>query len=415
MSAWLKRLIVPPSLVPVVIQVPQPTELDLIGHPSNQLRQGICVGTQNTTRNRATLVFLLGLTIAALYFCYLLVAPFLKPVIFSIVLAVLCYPVHVHIRRWIRNRNIAAVFSTTVVILLIASLSFFLGRTLVSGLHDIYQSLGGSGESKERLSVFILQLSDRAVVFASRYISIPVSDLQRAILGQAEKAVAGLIAMSAEALGSLTALFLNALIAFFILFFLFRDGRSMIRRGAVILPLKPHQLRRLFKCVKDMLTAIAYGTLAMAAIQGTLTGVAFWFLGLTSPVVWGVLTTLCALLPIIGTAFVFLPATCMLIFGGHWIKGLILLVWAVAVVHPVDNVWRPYLIGERVKLSTLYVFFALLGGLKAFGGLGVFVGPLILAVTVALFRFLREEKRAGNWSFGEQFDSYDQRVLHEKG
>lgn len=381
-------------------------ESSLNGDPSDHLGEDIHVREQNKTRKRATLVFLLGLTIAALYFCYLLIAPFLKPVIFSVVLAVLCDPIHAHLRRWIRNRNIAAALSTTVVILLIASLSLFLGRALVSGLHDIYQSLNRSGESKEHLSAFIVQLFDRAIVFASRYISIPGVDLQTAILGQAEKAVVGLIGMTAAALGSLTALFLNALIALFILFFLFRDGRSMMRRGAVILPLKPDQLQRLFVCTKDTLNAIACGTLAMAAIQGTLTALAFWFLGLTSPVVWGILTTLCALLPIIGTAFVFLPATCMLIFSGHSIKGVILLVWAVAVVHPVDNVLRPYLIGERVKLSTLYVFFALLGGAKAFGGLGVFLGPLILAMTVALFKFLREEKRLGNWSFGEQSDSY---------
>jgi len=361
-------------------------------------------GRNNTTRNRAALVFLLGLTTVALYLCYLLVAPFLKPLIFSIVLAVLFYPLHARIGHWIRNRNIAAVFSTSAVILLITSLSFFLGRTLLSGLQEIYQSLSGSGEGKERLSVFIVQLFDQAVAFASRYISIPVADLQRAILNQAEKAVVGLIAMSAGALGNITSLALDAFIVFFILFFLFRDGRSMLRRGAIILPLKPDQVRRLLTCVKDTLNAIAYGTIAMAAIQGTLTGLAFWFLGLTSPVVWGVVATLCALLPIIGTTFILLPAICMLIFSGHWIKGLILLVWAVAVVHPVDNVLRPYLIGERVKLSTLYVFFALLGGLTTFGALGVFIGPLILAVTIALFKFLREEKRAGNWSLEEQFN-----------
>jgi predicted PurR-regulated permease PerM len=284
-------------------------------------------------------------------------------------------------------------------------LSFFLGRALVSGLRETYQSLSGSAGSKERLTLFIVQLSDRAIAFASRYISIPVSDLQNSILSQAEKAVAGLITMSAGMVGSMTSFALDALIAFFILFFLFRDGRFMLRRGAVILPLNRDQVRRLLECVKDTVNAIAYGTIAMAAIQGTLTGVAFWFLGITSPVVWGIVTTLCALLPIIGTAFVLLPAICMLIFSGHWIKGLILVIWAVAVVHPVDNVLRPYLIGERVKLSTLYVFFALLGGLKTFGGLGVFIGPLILALTVALFRFLREEKRASNWSFKEEFDS----------
>jgi predicted PurR-regulated permease PerM len=362
-------------------------------------------GHNNMPKNRAALVFLLGLTIAALYLCYLLIAPFLKPIIFSVVLSVLFYPAHARIQRWIKNRNVAAAISTCLVILLISSLSFFLGRALVSGLRETYQSLSGSAGSKERLTLFIVQLSDRAIAFASRYISIPVSDLQNSILSQAEKAVAGLITMSAGMVGSMTSFALDALIAFFILFFLFRDGRFMLRRGAVILPLNRDQVRRLLECVKDTVNAIAYGTIAMAAIQGTLTGVAFWFLGITSPVVWGIVTTLCALLPIIGTAFVLLPAICMLIFSGHWIKGLILVIWAVAVVHPVDNVLRPYLIGERVKLSTLYVFFALLGGLKTFGGLGVFIGPLILALTVALFRFLREEKRASNWSFKEEFDS----------
>lgn len=356
-------------------------------------------------RNRTALVFLLGLTIAALYLCYLLIAPFLKPIIFSVVLSVLFYPAYARIQHWIRNRNVAAAISTCLVILLISSLSFFLGQALVSGLRESYQSLSGSAGSKERLTLFIVQLSDRAIAIASRYISIPASDLQNSILSQAEKAVAGLITMSAGVVGSMTSFALDALIAFFILFFLFRDGRFMLRRVAVMLPLKPDQVRRLLKCVKDTVNAIAIGTIAMAAIQGTLTGLAFWFLGITSPVAWGIVTTLCALLPIIGTAFVLLPAIGMLMFSGHWVKGLILLVWAVIVVHPVDNVLRPYLIGERVKLSTLYVFFALLGGLKTFGGLGVFIGPLVLALTVALFRFLREEKRAGHWSFQEQFSS----------
>jgi len=108
----------------------------------------------------------------------------------------------------------------------------------------------------------------------------------------------------------------------------------------------------------------------MAALQCALTGVAFWFLGITSPVLWAIVTALCALLPVIGTSIVLLPAVAMLIFNGYWIKGLILLVWGLAIVHPVDNLLRPQLIGNRTRLSTLFVFFALLGGLKAFGALG---------------------------------------------
>jgi predicted PurR-regulated permease PerM len=88
------------------------------------------------------------------------------------------------------------------------------------------------------------------------------------------------------------------------------------------------------------------------------------------------------------------PAACLLFLNGQWIKAVFLIVWGLAVVHPVDNILRPYIIGSRTKLSVLYVFFAVVGGLKAFGILGLFIGPLILAVSAALLTFLREERRA---------------------
>jgi len=350
-------------------------------------------------RSRAGLAFLLGLTAVALYLCYVLIAPFLEPILFSAVLAVLFYPLHSQILRWIRNRNVSALLSTCLVILFIALSAVFLGRSLVTGLRDIYQSLSSSGDGSERLSLYLIHLFERAVELVSRYLPISTSDLRTATVSQAEKGVAALLNMTAGALGSMTALLANTLIAFFILFFFLRDGRAMLRRAAVLLPLNADQARGLFTRVKDTLNAIVYGTLTMAALQGALTGLAFWILGVTSPVLWAIVTTLCALLPVIGTAIVLLPAISMLAFSGHWIKGLILLAWAMIVVHPVDNLLRPYLIGGRTNLSTLYVFFALLGGLKVFGPLGVVIGPIVLAITLALLGFLREEKRSGNWSF----------------
>lgn len=141
----------------------------------------------------------------------------------------------------------------------------------------------------------------------------------------------------------------------------------------------------------------------MAAIQGTLTGLGFWFLGLSSPVVWGLLATVLAVLPVVGTTLVWLPAAAMFFVSGHWIKGIILIIWGLVVVHPVDNLLRPYLIGGAVKLSTLYVFFAVVGGLREFGALGLFIGPIILAITVGLLAFLREEMHAGSWNLQLHF------------
>jgi predicted PurR-regulated permease PerM len=356
----------------------------------------------NKLKNRAGLVFLLGLTAVALYFCCVLVAPFLRPILFSIVLAVLSYPLHSRIQRRVRNRNVSALLSTCLVVLFIVLSMALLGRALATGLRDVYQSLSGSGDGSERLSLYLIHLFERALELVSSYLPISTSDLRSATVNQAEKGVSTLLGVTAGVLGSFTALLANALIAFFVLFFLLRDGNGMLRRAAVLLPLRRDQTGRLFVLVKDTLNATVYGTLTMAALQGALVGLAFWFLGVTSAGLWAIVTALCALLPFIGTGIVLLPAISMLMFGGHWIKGLILLAWGLAIVHPVDNLLRPHLIGSRTKLSTLYVFFALLGGLKAFGGLGLFIGPMILAITLALLKFLREEKREGSWHAREE-------------
>ncbi len=350
-------------------------------------------------QNRATLVFLLGLTLVALYGCYLLVAPFLKAILFASVVSILFYPVHSRIRRRMRNQTVAALLTTLIVISAIVFSSLLLGRALAAGVHEIYDSLNANGDGRERLGAYLIGLSERAVTLVSRYLPISSPDLRTAAMNQAQKAVGVIVNSTAGLLGGIASVLGNALISSFILFFLFRDGKSILRRGYVLLPLRIEQVRRLYARIKETLQAIVYGSVAMAALQGVLTGIAFWALGLSSPVLWAIVTALCALIPVIGTAFVLAPAISMLLFSGHWAKALILLVWALVVVHPIDNIVRPYLIGERTKLPTLFVFFAVLGGLRAFGATGVFIGPIILAATLALISFLREENRQGRLGF----------------
>src|ERR1700674_360355 len=224
----------------------------------NRLGKALMFGRNDITRSRIGVAFLLGLTGLALYLCYLLVAPFLKRILFPLIFAVVFYPANAQIRHWIGNRNTAAALSTTSVILLIGAFSFFVGRALVSGLHDIYDTLTASGESGERLTVFILQLSDRAIAWASHYVPISVPNLQGALLSQVEKAVANVLGATAGFVGGLSAFGLNTFIAIFVMFFLLRDGKSMSRRLAIILPLRIGQTRRLFSLVQETLHAIVY-------------------------------------------------------------------------------------------------------------------------------------------------------------
>jgi len=351
------------------------------------------------SQNRARSVFLLCLTLIALYGCYLLVAPFFKPILFASVVGILFYPVHSRIRRRMRNKTVAALLTTLIVILLIVFSSVLLGRALAAGVHEIYDSLNVNGDGRERLGAYLVGLFERALTLVGRFLPISPPDLRTAGMNQAQKGVAVIVNSTAGLLGGIAAVIGNALISFFILFFFFRDGKSILRRGYVLLPLRVDQVQRLYARIEETLQAIVYGSIAMAGLQGVLTGVAFWALGLSSPVVWAIVTALCALIPVIGTAFVLAPAISMLLFSGHWVKALILLAWGLVVVHPIDNVVRPYLIGERTKLSTLFVFFAVLGGLRAFGAMGVFIGPIILAATLALVSFLREENRQRGLGF----------------
>jgi predicted PurR-regulated permease PerM len=354
------------------------------------------------TRNRATSLFLLCLTAAAAYGCYLLIAPFLKPLLFSAVAAILFYPMYSWIRRKVDNRSLASLLATLTVAFLLAVSFTLLGRALAAGIHETYDSLNVNGDGRERLGAYLLVLSDRATAAAATYLPISATNLRATVNAQLQRVPTIIVGSAPGLVKEIASGLVNTLICAFALFFLFRNGRDLVRRADVLLPMRIDQARRLMIRIQGTLRAIVYGTLAVAVLQGTLTGFGFWILGVSSPVLWAAVTALCALVPVIGTGFVLIPAISMLAFNGHWIKALVLLAWGLAIVHPIDNVLRPYLIGERTNLSTLFVFFSLLGGLRAFGTLGVFLGPVILAAALALFSFVREESRraalGGEWN-----------------
>jgi predicted PurR-regulated permease PerM len=124
-------------------------------------------------------------------------------------------------------------------------------------------------------------------------------------------------------------------------------------------------------------------------LQGTLGGVAFWVLGLPSPLLWGVVMTLLCIIPLAGAPIVWVPSAIILAIQGEYFKAIGLALWGWLVVGTVDNITRPFIIGGRTSLHPLAVFFAILGGLFAVGGVGVFLGPVLLSVTLALLDILR--------------------------
>jgi predicted PurR-regulated permease PerM len=187
----------------------------------------------------------------------------------------------------------------------------------------------------------------------------------------------------------------------FTLFFLFREGRTLMRRLAAIMPLTPPQVDKLFIGIENTIIGTVYGGLVVAAVQGALVGLALWLFHIPSPVLWGVAAAFFALLPVVGTAAVWLPAALYLLASGHWVQAVLLAIWGALFVGSIDNVLRPYLISGRVEMHTLLIFFSVLGGVSVFGFLGLFIGPVIVAITTTLLSMLREEGRTWMQSLRE--------------
>ena len=192
-----------------------------------------------------------------------------------------------------------------------------------------------------------------------------------------------------EALGTLVSL----IVTLFLLFFFLRDGEGMLDTARSVVPLDAERQEHLVRHLSAVTRAVVFGSLITAVVQGALVGVAFKLAGLPSPVVFGVLAMVAALVPLFGTALVWVPAAGVLGAQGRWGAALFMVAWGVFVVAGSDNVVRPLFISGRAQISTLPVFLGLAGGLSAFGPIGMVLGPLIVALVLALLRFAEESRQ----------------------
>lgn len=346
-------------------------------------------------KNVATLL-LAGATAIALYACYLLFRPYITPILFACVIAIVFHPLHRVVQRAFPRQNVSAAISTVLTLLLsIAPLTFVL-IAISNELSDLYQSLATKDGGTGSLVTSVLQESERVIAWVGRHFPLPTINLKEIVLSRLEGFSSTLMRFGATLVSNAFAFVVNVIIALVILFFLYRDGESAIAKAMAALPFPQERLAELRVRISSTVVANFYGGVVIGALQGTLTGITFWALGLDSPVLWGVVTGFFSLVPMVGTAIIWVPAAIVLLLTGHLAKGIILLALGTAVIGTVDNLIRPIILRKSVHLHMLLVFFALIGGLQVFGVLGLFVGPVILSVTAALLMMLKEDLASRN-------------------
>lgn len=340
------------------------------------------------TRQHVLVLILIALTVLGIYLCFRMVVPFLPAIAWAVVLAVVARPLHAWLARRIANSNLAAALAVVVVALLIIVPAGFVAQQVLSeaAVHvDTVQAGIESGVWRDRLAGQPMLAA--LLAWAESYV-----DLQGEIRTMIASAMSRLQAFLAASLWTGVQLLLTLLT----LFFLFRDHRAALTSLRSLTPLSNVEADEMLARIDDTVHATIYGTLVMALIQGALGGLMFWWLGLPAPVLWGAVMALLAVVPYLGAFVVWVPAAISLLLAGAWGKALILTLWGGVVVALIDNLLFPVLVGKRLRMHTLLVFFALFGGLTVFGAAGVVLGPVVLAVTLALIDVWRRRTEHGS-------------------
>ena len=202
------------------------------------------------------------------------------------------------------------------------------------------------------------------------------------------------LAAQALSIGKGTANFIvSLLLMLYLLFFFLRDGGSLSRRIRDAIPLREEQQRALFTKFAVVTRAMFKGNLLVAAVQGTLGGFIFWFLGIHAPVLWAVVMGFLSLLPAVGAAAVWLPVAIYFLATGAVWQGLVLIAYGAFVIGLVDNLLRPYLVGKDTQMPDYVVLISTLGGIAIFGLDGLVMGPVIAAMFIAVWDLFSASRR----------------------
>lgn len=344
-----------------------------------------------------TRAFGLGTTLLLGLACYRIVEPFLGPLLWAMFFAFLIGPTHVRLTKKLRNRadRSALLLTLLALIALLGPIAAF-GAAFVhqaSGLLQYLQQLIAAEARDDLQQLTQHPLWQNALHWLRQNLGVSTAQM-RGWMGEATQALLQMLAnLSGQlflgALGSAAGLCLTI----FFMFFFIRDGAVMMQTTRELIPMPAAKRDALYTHLAAVTRAVVFGTGLTALIQGALVGIAFLIVQLPSPLVFAVLAALLSLLPLGGTAIVWVPAALVLAAQDRWIAAIFMFVWGALLVSMIDNFLKPLLISGRAEVATLTVFIGVLGGVTAFGFIGLFLGPVVLALAVALIQFALDAKR----------------------
>ncbi len=318
--------------------------------------------------------------VLALVLLYKVISPYFQPLGWGVILAIFFYPVHARLRQWMSSRNLAATCTLVLVLVTLVGPTVWLSVTLVKEVNSVVQQIPDG----------FLQKAAKRVESFSAELGVPVVNVEEEVKEQIREGAAFLASKATNILSIVIHSFLHLLIFLLAIFYLLRDGPRILQVIKDVAPVGEETRDRMLGQAADMIQATILSSVVVSVAQGLIGGLTFWILGLPSPLIWGLVIGVLAFLPVIGPSLVWAPIGTYMIFNGEPGRGLLLIVLGFVLVSSSDKVLRPMLIAGRARLNELLVLVSLLGGLEAFGFIGIILGPVIVATCVGMLKGYRE-------------------------
>lgn len=319
-----------------------------------------------------------------LFFGYVILRPFLGIFFLAFVLSIVAQPLHRRLLRLVRNRkSLSALLTCVLVVLLIIIPSVIILSLLTRESLQLYDIVN------EKIEAGLYKnLNQRIIDLQQRY--FPHLDIQDLKIGEAVSQAAGklskfMVSLSTGLVKALTTTAWNFLMMLFALFYFIRDGEKFFKRILHLIPLSGSLKSEIYQHFKTVSESAFYGTFLTALAQGVLGGIGFSIVGFQA-LVWGVIMVFFSLIPVVGTALIWVPAAIILFVSERVVAGLFLIAWGIMVIGGCDNVIRAVFMRGKSQLHPLLIFFSLIGGMLAFGPLGVILGPLAMVLVIALLQ-----------------------------
>jgi predicted PurR-regulated permease PerM len=337
-------------------------------------------------------VGLVILIVAILYLLWRIVGPLWQPLVWALLLGGLLAPINRRLTRRLGNRpRLASSLMTAGVVVLLLMPIVAIAGAVAAQAAQLLERIDTDALRMENLDLSHVPILARPLQWVQGTMGVTLGQIEAWLVTGAKRMLEAIASSGGSVMLGALGTIVSFLLMLFVLFFVLRDGPVFAQRLVPMLPVEPRLRQKLWRHLIDVTRAVFMGIGLTALVQGVLLGIGFAIAGLPSPLVFGVLGALFALVPVVGTAVIWVPAVIWLLIQGETGYAIFMAAWGVIVVGSVDNFLRPILISGRVEVPTLAVFIGVMGGLSAFGFIGLFLGPIVLGVLVALFRFTAEE------------------------